>query len=544
MGSSNVKCGITHYTIGPDEPTVSFFLEQTGRPINRALRGLMDHWRPLHFPVFGLYEDYGYSIPVSPSQLGVETAKMALQGFDFSEKSWSKLGQRGLAPSPSGPVDHTESPIMLWHMRRDVYDQIARYGQEIPLARAPETKAFFDAFGPNQAALSAPHSEESENFCHFLKGLESLGFAFRKTTGKCSQMADVDKQKLLPKMKKIALIDSGPSEPYDDNIQGKPQKMAVWRCGITGKPVLPNQKAVVIPLKDNRLVEPDGSPDPFVNNHLVNGHYLFGGAPVTVQINSSNGFTPMVDGDPDVARNLVNSLVNKDTIRMRSVRHDRDCQHAAMVISLPVYEHILAGSRHSKDQIQKDLEQFIQEAEALASLAASDNLATMSEWIKANVPNPESSLDLITGYSEEHPERLPNIFLRVAERHIKRLRSGERSNVFSDLACFGFESLDVESQCKLDEALLDVLEDGIMPENAKRPEAVATLKNTLESFAPMIRLRGALAELAVPVHPTERRFLPIAPKTAAIYWDELHKKVLRNIDIELQNRDCESEFSF
>lgn len=524
MGSYNVKCQVSGYTIGLGDPMVGFFVKPAPEQSDGShqpdapLRSLFQQQIPVHLPVEGEYGDYGFLLAKDPLSAGVQHAKSRLAGYDFSATQSFNLGGEGLDPGLDGPVKRRWSTLHLWQVRKDVYDQLLKLGRSHPKALSDASrKVISDAYQGID-----PNNAHYKDAVALFTGLEVMGHAFRKTVDMPDEAGERDNEIRLS-MHKALLTDKTTGDRRPAALPGG----ALLSCGLTGRPILENEPVLILPLIATKLVhtnsQESSGPLRFVTDHSANSHYELVEGSISAHIDDQGAV--VVEGQDVVeARGMSEKMLR---LLRGYTEEDTGNKISSMVISEQAYAAAREFSMAEKEPFVNDGKSLTEalahdfgHVETLLKAAQdafmSQNLERLEAFLETQgLADTMESVRSRDGYNFEKLSQI--VFMRFSDS-LRRLQDTDseygRLNLFSDVADHSHSLLHIKSIMRLNKEIQDfVLKgEGSIGSILGRAVESVILKNTLE-------------RLGTGLNATEPRQLQVDPKVALKAWSDLHSAI-------------------
>lgn len=544
MGSYNVKCQVSGYTIKPNNPVVGFFVQPAPeqddgrhRP-DSPLHSLFQQRIPVHLPIIGVYGDYGSVFAKDPDSPAVNHAKSLLAGFDFSESQWGDFGAKGLAPGFEGPFTDRHSPLHLWQIRKDVYDYLVTLGSNNPDSLS----------GPNEKTISNafrdidPNSVSYKEAKALFTGLEIIGHGLRKSADIASQDNDSDNE-IRRLLSRHLLTDTMTDHRPPAALPGG----CLVGCGLTGRPILEGESVLVFPLIAQRPshinYEESSGPLEFVTDHSVDAHYTVRENGIHAQIHEQGAI--IVQGSSDT---LSNDIAEQMTHMLYGYTEEKGKKRvSSMVVSKTAFDLVKQLAVNSR-------EAFVYNGKSLAELLVRDYkqmqgflTEAQSAYMSQDMEKIESFLcshgmDDMVERLKSRPNRSPEdisyfSYMVFSNHQMKRVKDPDceygRSNYLSRAMDHSGNILNVESLIRVNGEVREFILEG-----------KGSIDSTLDFLLESVVTQKTLDHVGVALNATEPRKVSVDPSVTLKAWSDIQTRTFRSVGREIEAHKRESGFDF
>lgn len=531
MGSYNVKCQISGYTIGEEDSVVGFFLvprdyqEDQSHRIDAPLKSMLQQWQPLHLPVKGHYGDFGRLVASNPGAAGVRRAATDLAGFDFSEDQWIELSEHGLYPDFLGASPQSKSPLRLWQVRADVYENAVKLGRQHSNALpSGDLDQLQYAFGNIDSK-----DPEYDEAVAFFNGLAALGYKIRFKPERVSQDCLRDHKRILPVKKKFLVSGQSETGPIATLSNGH-----IIRCALTDRPLSVNEPFYFLQLRASSLIESQAGVLKWPFDHEVSSHYQAHGAPIEAVINAS--------GDVVTPQNPDSDLSGKDGIIAQLLSGAQRSRQvlAPMITSKSAFDTLVKTSPYFPI-VRSDRAVMMDAINQLRDIVQREDLPALEDFFEAHHQGHIKDIVEEEGHSKAHG--IPEYYLRSLHKVLESVESpGKNGPEFNAFA----RTLNVSSNAifsaPVAHHIVRSMEAYITCAEEEFAQKDSALMKVMDIAEQTLAFGHALGHIGSGFFPTESARPTIAPEAVRDAWHTVHESACRSVSRDFQKIEADLSF--
>lgn len=537
MGSFNVKCQISGYTIGENDPVVGFFLvpqdyqDDQSHRIDSPLKSMFQQWQPLSLPVKGHYGDFGRLITSNKNAPGVKRTALSLGGFQFSRDEWKDLSAAGLYPDFIGPSEQSKSPLKLWLIRSDVYASIVGRGSyHRPHSQEPLPSKDLEDLSTVFGQID-PESRECQEGVSFFNGLAAMGYNFRSKPEKVSQNHLKDHKRVLSIQKKLRATTDAQKDLVATLSDGE-----IVRCGLTDRPLSTNEPFYFLQLRANGLVQSDNNTLKWPSDHAVSSHYQAHGPIVEAVIDECGEVIAKRDPDARLSGRL--GIISQRLLGNGISSSGPSL--SAMVVSKSAFDTLIQASPYTSI-VKSDRAVMMDALHDLRSLVQDQNAPALEAFFDSHGSGHINEIVHSEGHTSD--QGISEYHLRSLHHVLQNVDSpGDKNperNFFSGL-------LNVSSDTPLSAPgirhFTRTMEAFIKCSQEDLADKEAELLHMMDVAENILGFEKALNYMGSSFSPTEALKPAVEPCEVREAWHAIHELAYGNVNRDLRNMETSLNF--